>query len=166
MFIITGIDDFNIVDTRSYIIQCDYCSSVDYFSSEVFAVNINSHITGSISADYHNDCSVSLINDFDIIGSYIDFGYFKFCSSIAWSEPVSSGECYVYSVVSNIQSRNDKYSVAASNINCVIFIINIYGYISVQFFRSGNVDYCHVSHCDIFNFNGNVRFGYVYIKAS
>ena len=166
MFIITGIDDFNIVDARSYIFQCDYGGSVDYFAGEVFTININSYITGCISANDHNDCSVSLVNDFDVIGSYIDFGYFKFCCSVVWSEPVSSSECDVYCVVSNIKSRNDKYSVAASNINCVIFTINIYGYISVQFFRSSNVDYCHISHCDIFHFNGNVRFGYVYIKAS
>ena len=59
VIVITGINHINIISSRSYIIQIDYCSAVCYICSVVLTFQTDSHITSGIRANNHHNSTVA-----------------------------------------------------------------------------------------------------------
>ena len=59
---VAGIDDLNVVDSRSQVVQFNDCSSVDNSSVILLISNLNCHVTGSVVTNDDHNIAVTLVN--------------------------------------------------------------------------------------------------------
>ena len=72
MSIITRINHFNFMNTRSFINQSHSCSTINNSSIIFMTINHNSHITCRIITNNHNNSTITLINNNNIIFSHVN----------------------------------------------------------------------------------------------
>ena len=145
MVFITGVCCCHIICSRSHISQVKCSCSVNNRSSVVSSVDIECHIACSVCRNYNNDCSVSLVNDFDVIRT----GFNRFdCQggcSVCWQVLVITVIGHFNLMISNWNTRNDYFVFTAFNRHGSCNVSDCYGYIACCIFRNGHLNHSRIT---------------------
>ena len=165
MSIITGVNYFNFMSTRSYItIQLNNSSAVNNFGSISLITNFNSHITSSIITNNNHNSTITIINYFHVRNFF----------SLLNSQITDCGirDVIIITIINNsnsmITSRqviNSNNSLTILNLSRIILTTNTNSNITSSILRNSNCNSDRLTLFSLTNLNTNrciiFRSGYV-----
>ena len=134
MIVITGVDYFNFMVSRSYIGNINDCSTVNHSSIECFITNFNCYITCSIITNNNNNSTITIINNYRINNRFSTFSN-KFTNSIIASEVIVTRILNNKCLSTTSQVFKVDYCFSIVNLSSVIHTVNSDSHITGSILR-------------------------------
>ncbi|PWB85190.1 hypothetical protein MBBTH_17890 [Methanobrevibacter thaueri] len=153
MVFITGVNHFDFMFARSYIIQGYNCSTINNSNIISFISNFNGYIT-IFTRNSYNNSSIALINNFNVIR--VSFRYFECCLIVVRQVFTITIISHFNSVVINLQVFYDQYASSTGNRNSVSSNTDYFNsHIASSISRHSNIDHSNITDSDIININSD-----------
>ena len=163
MVFITGVNHFNFMLTRSYIIQGYNSSTVNNSNIISFISNFNGYIT-IFTRNCNYNSTVTLINHFNVIR--VSFRYFECCLIVVWQVFAITIISHFNSIIINLQVFYDQYASSTGNRNSVSSNTDYFNsHIASSISRYSNVNHSNITDSDVFNIDTYCGIDFSHIKA-